>query len=230
MKKLLIAAICSVASLNTSFAMDSANPVIFKGMLKHLEHVEKSSGETSLHWDAEAWLGTDINKLWLKSEGERHEGKIEQHRIQLLYNRAVLAYWDVQLGLAHDTKSSPSDNWLALGIHGTAPYFIDTEVNLLIGEHGFSTLDMSLAQEWMLTQRWALEPEISLNANSKDSTEFGLGSGLSQLEASLRLHYEVRREFAPYVGIASHRYLGDTKSMRNDNGDSQVMIGISAWF
>ena len=230
MKKIMFFLFCLASTQVNATGMAGADPVIFKGMLNHLEYVEDNEGENSIHWDAEAWLGKDINKLWFKTEGERHEGEIEAHRIQLLYNRAVLPYWDVQLGVAHDTKPSPSENGLVLGVHGTAPYYVDTEIELYLGEEGHSRLEMSFAQEWMLTQRLALEPEIDITASGKEAEEYGIGSGLNQLEASLRLHYEIRREFAPYIGLSSHRYFSDTKKLRNDKGGDSFMIGLSAWF
>ena len=230
MKTLTFFLLCLAATQVKATGMAGADPIIFKGMLNHFEYVENSEDENSIHWDVEAWLGKDINKLWLKTEGERHEGEIEEHRIQLLYNRAVLPYWDAQLGLAHDTKHSPSENWLVVGVHGTAPYYIDTEVSLYLGEEGYSHLEMSFAQEWMFTQRLALEPEIGVTASGKEAEEYGVGSGINQAEVSLRLHYEIRREFAPYIGLSSHRYFSDTKTLRNDKGGDSFMIGLSAWF
>jgi len=230
MKKLTSLIFFLAATQAHASGMEGSDPLVFKGMINHLEQRYSNDGNDSTHWDAEAWLGRDINKLWLKTEGERHDGEIENHRVQLLYNRAISSYWDVQLGIAHDITDSPSENWLALGIHGTAPFFVDTESSMLVGDNGHATWQLKLAQEWMLTQRLILEPELAMSANNKTSVPHAQGKGLSQVEFSLRMHYEIRREFAPYIGISGQKLFGDTKTLRNDGGSIDTTVGIAAWF
>ena len=226
---LLMTASLIIAQPAYTMGMAGADPVLFKGMLNHLEQ-SHNQGDTTVHWDLEAWLGRDMDKLWFKSDGERHAGEIEQHRLQLLYNRAIDVYWDLQIGIAHDSKPSPSENWLALALHGTAPYYIDSELELYLGKHGHSMLQLTFAQEWMITQRWALEPELDFTLNSKDAVEHGVGSGLSQGEFSLRLHYEISRKFAPYLGVSWQRNFSDTAIWQGDRSTNSWMIGVSGWY
>ena len=64
--------------------------------------------------------------------------------------------------------------------------------------------------------------------------EIGLGSGLSTAELGLRLRYEIRREFAPYVGISYDRRFGDTARLARAQGQgaasTSLVLGIRTWF
>jgi len=52
--------------------------------------------------------------------------------------------------------------------------------------------------------------------------------------AGLRLRYEIRREFAPYLGINWDKQFGDTADLTDAVGgsssDTQLVLGIRAWF
>jgi copper resistance protein B len=86
----------------------------------------------------------------------------------------------------------------------------------------------------MFTQKLILSPELEINTYSKDDFRNGIGSGLSDLEFGLRLRYEFRREIAPYIGINWEKKYGKTadlaRSKGNSTTDTQVVIGIRAWF
>jgi copper resistance protein B len=50
----------------------------------------------------------------------------------------------------------------------------------------------------------------------------------------LRLRYEIRREFAPYVGVSYERSFGDTADFVRAHGESagstRFIVGLRAWF
>ncbi len=79
-----------------------------------------------------------------------------------------------------------------------------------------------------------LSPEFELNVHGKDDEETGVGSGLSDMELGLRLRYEIRREFAPYIGINWEKKFGNTADFAEEEGeatdDLQFVVGIRAWF
>ena len=58
----------------------------------------------------------------------------------------------------------------------------------------------------------------------------GIGSGLSDMELGLRLRYEIRREFAPYIGVNWTQKIGRTADFAKDEGeetsDVQLVAGI----
>jgi copper resistance protein B len=79
-----------------------------------------------------------------------------------------------------------------------------------------------------------LQPELELRAFGKDDPENGIGSGLSDLEVGLRLRYEIRREFAPYVGVHWQRKFGRTADLArgagHDPDEVTLVAGLRMWF
>lgn len=209
------------------------DPLLGKVIIDQLELRDTDEG-TATAWEAEAWIGRDLHKLWFKTEGERIHGETEEAELQLLYSRAVSPYWDLQLGWRHDLEPEPERDWLAVGFKGVAPYFLETDAALFIGESGHAAARLGIEHELMLTQQWVLSPELEINLHSRDDPAHGIGSGLSDLSLGLRLRYEIRREFAPYVGLHWSKKFGDTadyaRTEGEDDDDLQLVAGIRAWF
>jgi len=223
----------SVATSSAVFAAAEDDPLLFKAMADQLE-LRMTGGDNPLAWDAEAWLGKDLNKLWLKTEGERVDGNTEEAELQALYSRAITAFWDFQVGWRGDLRPKPDRHWLALGLKGLAPYFFDIDAAVFIGESGHTAARIELEYEVLFTQRIILTPEFETNLYGKKDTERGIGSGLADIEIGLRLRYEIRREFAPYIGLNWWKKLGDTadfaKAAGQDADDLQIILGLRAWF
>lgn len=221
--------ICSVPA----FAMGNDDPVLTKLMVDKVEY-RKTSGHDHFAWEADFWVGQDLNKAWLKTEGENSEDRTEEGELQLLYSRAVTTNWDFQVGWRGDFRPKPERNWLAFGLRGIAPYHFDIDIAGFIGEDGRTSARADVDYEILFTQRVILSPEIELDWYGKDDVKRVIGSGFSQLELGLRLRYEIRREFAPYIGINWWTKLGDTKQIAREAGDEtddlEIVIGIRAWF
>ena len=226
--------IISILLLPATVIADAEDdPVLTKVMIDQLE-TRDVGGDNEFVWDIQGWVGKDLTKFWIKSEGERSSGETEEAEVQFLYSRALSTYWDLQAGIRHDFEPSPSRDWLAIGFMGLAPYFFEIDTALFIGESGRTALRFEAEYELLFTQRVILTPEIEVNFFGQDDVAVGVGSGLSDVEAGLRLRYEFRREFAPYIGVNWSRLFGRTADFAGANGisksDSQFMIGIRAWF
>jgi len=180
------------------------------------------------------WAGKDLNKLWIKSEIEVTEDETEKSEWQLLYSRAIDANWDLQVGWRHDFKPEPERNWLALGFYGVSPYWFEIDSAIFVEEDGQVNLRLEAEYEFMLTQKWVLSPKIEMNWFSKDDDDLDIGSGLADLEAGLRLRYEITRQIAPYIGINYERLFGNTKdkvdAAGEETSDTQAVVGIRFWF
>lgn len=64
-----------------------------------------------------------------------------------------------------------------------------------------------------------LTPDIEVNFYGKDDANTGTGSGLSDVAAGLRLRYEIRRKFAPYIGINWTKMFAKTADLARLNGE-----------
>lgn len=211
------------------------DPLLTKVMFDQLEW-RRATGTDSgaLVWQADAWLGRDQDKLWFKAEGERTEGVTEANELQLRYSRAVAPFWDAQLGWRADLGPGPERHWLAAGLRGLAPYWFDTDLALFTDAAGRTALRIEAEYELLFTQRLILSPDLEVNVYGQDDRATGAGSGLSDVEFGLRLRYEIRREFAPYVGLVGWRKFGDSAHFARREGgrsdDLQWVVGVRTWF
>ncbi|MES9923650.1 MAG: copper resistance protein B [Candidatus Thiodiazotropha endolucinida] len=226
---------CSGILLPASLLAGGMNddPLIYKVMIEKLE-IREGDEANPLVLDAEAWVGYDLHKFWFKTELERPDGETEEAEIQLLYSRAIFPFWDVQVGWRRDLIPDPERDWLAIGLKGLAPYLFEVDASLFAGESGQIGVRFDAEYEYLLTQRLVLTPEIEVNLHTKDDEEVGIGSGLSDLSLGLRLRYEVKREFAPYIGVNWSKRFGDTADFAREEGedvrDLQWLVGVRAWY
>jgi copper resistance protein B len=192
------------------------------------------SGDDELVWRGEAWVGTNEHKLLLKTRGERTSDTTEEFELQLLYNQAIAPFWDLQFGWRGDFQPVDERNWFALGVEGLAPGFIETELTAFAGSSGRTAARTRFSYEMLLTQKLVLEPELELAWFGKDDPSNAVGSGISSIEAGLRLHYRIVPELAPYIGINWTGLHGDTKRYARAEGEDaskqQLVAGLSFWF
>ncbi|MGB5651352.1 MAG: copper resistance protein B [Sedimenticolaceae bacterium] len=214
-------------------AASKDDPILTKVLIDQLE-MRVTDGPNPWVLDAQAWIGRDLNKLWFKTEVEVVDGNTEEAEIQALYSRAIAPYWDLQAGWRRDIRPTPSRDWFAIGVEGLAPYWFEVDAAAFVGEGGQLAGRLKAEYEWMFTQKWILSPEVEMNLYSKNDEAAGIGAGLSDMELGLRLRYEVRREFAPYIGVNWTGKFGNTADFARDEGedtsDFQFVAGIRAWF
>ena len=187
-----------------------------------------------VEWEGQSWIGTDLNRLWLRSEGERIDGRTESADLEVLYGRSVATWWDVVAGVRHDFKQGGSQDFAAIGVMGMAPYKFEVEATAYLGQSGQTAARFEVEYETLLTNRLILQPLFEVNLYGKDDPCRGIGSGLSTVEAGLRLRYEFTRQFAPYIGVVRERAFGGTADLRRaDNegiDDTRIVAGLRIWF
>ena len=200
-----------------------------------LDRLEWQQGDApALGWDAAAWYGGDYHKLLAEAEGERAGGTTQESRIELAWARIVSRWWSVHAGVRHDDGTGPSRDWLAVGMAGMAPGFVEIEAAAYYGEGGRSAFRLTTQRDLLLTQRLVLQPELELAAYGRDDPEKLVGAGLSDLKLGLRVRYEWRREFAPYVGVRWVGHFGASADLRRAAGEDPDellwLAGVRAWF
>ncbi len=199
-----------------------------------------NDGKDTFRWDVTGWYGGDYNKFWFKTEGEQQlsgetTGKIEN---QFLYSRLFTPFWDAQIGLRYDTGwgpgRNPSRTFAVIGLEGFAPYRFEVEPALFISEDGDVSAKFTTSADLFLTQRLILQPRLDTEVAVQDAERFGIGSGFNNVELGLRLRYEIRHRFAPYIGVHWKRLLGETASLARRGGERNetvgVVFGLRLWF
>ncbi len=212
----------------------------FNFFLAEIFEYRIKQGENDAQWDVFGWHGGDYNRLWIKSEGgaatEKGSG---QGDLQLLYGQLISRFFDFQVGLRHEQlwnsdKSDQSQSSLAIGFQGLAPYYFDIEPTLFISQDGDVSARFTGTYDILLTQRFILQPRIEGLAAAQENKDFGVGSGLNDIETGLRLRYEFTRKFAPYVGVNYARFFGETQDLARSEGEDtnnwSFVSGVRFWF
>jgi copper resistance protein B len=201
----------------------------------NLAEVQARAGRDGYRWDGEAWIGGDINRLWLKSEGEGafREG-VESAEVQALYSRAIGPYFNLQAGVRHDFRPSPTRTYATVGFEGLAPYMFEVEGALFLSNKGEVLGRLEGYYDQRLTQRLILQPRVEFNLSAQDVPEIRIGSGLTDAELGLRLRYEISRQFAPYIGVSYDAKTGRTADFARADGKdpttTNLVAGVRFWF
>jgi copper resistance protein B len=204
-----------------------------KVMIERLE-ARVGQGDAGYLWDAEVWYGGDLDKFWLKSEGEgAFDDDVEDAEVQVLYSRAITPFWDVQAGARLDVEPDLRSH-LVLGMQGLAPYMWHVDAAAFLSDRGDLTARIEAEYDQKITQKLILQPRMEVELSAQDISERDVGAGLTKIEPGLRLRYEITREFAPYVGVEYEAKLGRTADIARAQGEDpdaiKFLIGIRAWF
>ena len=204
--------------------------------LDQLEY--RSSDEPDLvRWDALMWLGGDYNRLWVETEGQMasdgEEGELE--RFDLEYGRLIAPFWDLQGGIRYQRNwSVGADRDRVLGLHGLAPYKFEIEADLLVSEDADVQVQLQATYDVLLTQRLIFQPRLETAVAASDAKDFGIGEGINSFRLGARLRYEIRREFAPYIGLSWSRKFGRTADFARAEDEVvknlEFVAGIRIWF
>jgi copper resistance protein B len=192
-------------------------------------------GRDGYAWDAQGWYGGDIDKLWVKTEGEgEFGGSVEAAEVQALWSHAIGPFFDLQAGLRYDIRPRPDRSHLVLGVQGLAPYWFEVDAAAFLSNKGDLTARVEAEYDQRITQQLILQPRLEFDLAAQDSPELGIGSGLSTAELGVRLRYEIEPQFAPYIGFEYERTFGDTRRFRRAAGEASggwsFLLGLRGWF
>lgn len=202
-------------------------------LVDRLERVHTRDGNATAY-DMQAWFGRNYNRLVVKAEGDVSQGELQEARTELLWGHAIATFWDTQLGMRYDSGAGPDRGWLAFGVQGLAPYWFEVDAAAYVGDNGRTALRLEAEYELLLTQKLVLQPRLEINAYGKNDEVLGIGSGLSDGAAGLRLRYEFTRQFAPYVGVERAGKFGKTADLARIAGEktdeTRWVAGVRFWF
>lgn len=191
-------------------------------LLDRFEYRARSAND-AWAWSAQGWWGGDRHRLWLKTQGEGEVGgPAERGDVQALYARRVSPYWHLQAGVRQDARPTPSRSTGVLAIQGLAPYWFNVEASAFFGD-GRVSGRLAAEYDQLLTQRLILQPHVESNWSGSGDPERGLRSGIEDVELGFRLRYEIRREFAPYVGVNWTNKVGERR-------ETALVLGVRMWY
>lgn len=204
-------------------------------LLDRLEY-GADSGPDNYLWDAQGWIGGDIHRFWWKTEGEgaTRGGSPDSTEVQALYSRTISPFWNAQIGLRYDIDPNPDRGFAVLGLEGLLPYWLESDTAMFVSDDGDVSFRGAFSYELLLTQRLILQPRIEINLSAQRTPDYGLGSGLNNTTMGMRLRYQIRREFAPYIGVRWDRQYSETRDFARAEGSATsstaFVVGLRAWY
>ena len=206
-----------------------------------IDQLELNFGDAEGYsWDAQFWYGGDIDKFWVKTEGEGTFGEeFEGVEIQGLWSHAIDPWFDLQAGVRQDIGTGPDRTHLVLGVQGLAPYWFEVEGAVFLSIEGDITARVEAEYDLRLTGELILQPKIEVDFSLQDIPELQLGSGITSAELGARLRYEFFPRsgpavIAPYIGIMYERAFGRTEDFRLLEGEEadgvKLLVGVRTWF
>jgi copper resistance protein B len=214
-------------------AAEHGGAAVSKVMGNLLEYTTSSEG-SGYRWDGEAWYGTDRDRLVVKTEGEGlRRAPLDDAEVQALYSRAVGPYTDLQAGVRYELEPAGRAH-ATVAVETLLPFWFKVQAALFVSDRGDVSSRLEGHYDLRLTHRLILQPRVEMMLAAEDVPDTRTGSGLSSAELGLRLRYEVRREFAPYIGVNYAARLGRTadfaRAAGNDAADISFLLGLRAWF
>jgi copper resistance protein B len=207
------------------------------GQTFHYAEIEgdlaRFDGAALANWEGQGWIGTDYDKFWLKTEGEVSSGRAEQAEVQMLWSHNTGGFFDLQAGARVDVEPD-ARAYLALGIQGLAPYQLDTQAHVFLGDQGDVHLRLRQRFNILVTNRFIVTPGVETDIYLTDAPERRVESGFSTIEAGVQARYEITRKFAPYLHLVYDRKLGGTARLAEAAGENpggwQLRAGLRLWF
>ena len=226
-KNILLSLIAITGLSQTAHASSADDPLISMLVMDRFEVL--NNDENTKVWEGSFYMGYDLDKLYIYSDGEATSDGLESSQNELVYSRAIAPFWDAQVGLVYDKNADASKTWGEIAIAGLAPYYFETRAALLANADGNVGLRVDAEYEMLFTQKLILSTSVEADFYTKDDPTMQLGSGLSSMEAGLRLRYEFVREFAPYIGVTWEKTFGNTRDY-NPVDETNFLAGVRFWF
>jgi copper resistance protein B len=218
---------------------DWPSPVIDDGTYTFalVDLLEYRTATSDLNWDFLAWHGGDVNRIWIRSEGQSRFGsdRSRDADLEFFYGRLVLPFFDALIGARFEHREAESSNsraQLAIGLEGVAPYYFEVEPTFYLGQKGEVSFSLEATRDYLMTQRLVLQGRLDVKASASENQDFGTKAGVNEFGLSARLRYEIRREFAPYLGLSWLKTSNQTAAanIQNERSDLSAVAGLRLWY
>ena len=125
------------------------DPIYVFVLLDQIEYRHTGNGN-SVGWELLAWVGGDLTRLWIKSDGEQATvdggGDVE---VQAMYGRLVAPYWDLQIGARVDVRYGGGTErarvLAVVGLEGLAPYWFEVGRAVFVSQDGHVSVRLTMS-------------------------------------------------------------------------------------
>ena len=231
-----IGVIVSALSISPSLAQQKGL-LIYGLQLEELEFRRGDEGEELFAWNGDAFVGTDEVKLRWLGEGEYDNttSKFEGLENRLVLQWPISPFFDMKAGFRVDTPNGPDRSYSVLGLSGLAPQWFEIDADFFVSEKGDTSARLDAEYELLITNRLILTPSAEINVAFSGDHEIGVGSGISDIEAGMRLSYDlIDRRLSPYFGVVYERKFGQTEDLAQAEGEDfegwRAVVGTKFMF
>lgn len=205
------------------------------GLEVDLFEVHLGKGDDHLLLDSTLSVGGGPDQLLVKlAGGSDTRTSFDDFEVQALYSRSISEKAALHFGVRHDMRPG-SD--LTHGVAGVvAELFpgLEAEHYFYVSQHGNLTGGAQLLLEVEITAHLALEPRLVVGWSAQDIPAEDLGSGMTDIEASVRLRRSLGKNFNIYTGVVHERLLGSTRNIALAAGDparvTRAIVGVGFSF
>jgi FtsP/CotA-like multicopper oxidase with cupredoxin domain len=179
--------------------------------------------------------GHDYHKLQLfMNDAEINEGRVENADIDIFYWHLLNQFWAVKSGVNYFYRPTKSPYWQpGIGIEGLMPYFIDTNLRGYFYS-GSAKLDIELSRDTQITNNFFIRLGARMILASKTVTQAAIGSGLNQMQYTLRPYYRFMPGMNIFIEFERDQYYGAFKTIQenlgNSSGENTLTMGLSIIF
>jgi copper resistance protein B len=212
----------------------------YSNLLIDLLEYQRVNDVNGLRWNLVGWHGGDERRLWIKSEAslypDAHGGG--EFDVQALFGKLVTSFFDLQVGgrfeQHREVDNTPVRAFAVIGLQGLSRYRFDLEPMLFLSNKGKLSGRFAASYDTRLTQRMIVQTRVETELAAQRDEEFGIDRGVNDIDVGIRVRHEIRREFAPYVGVTyRHRFAATADRVRREGGIPsavEVSAGVRTWF
>lgn len=168
-------------------------------------------------------IGTDENRLYVKANLTKPEHVEEIYTVSAFYSRMLSDFWDAQLGVRYRENRQIKQNSdrfdFAIGFHGLAPYFFESDIYLYLGQNDDVAMSVDFERDILLTQKLITQPYIAVDIVFNDDENYTLHTGI-------KTRYEINKRIKPFVDLS----YGYEKAQAKTLGQWKYGVGVEFLF
>lgn len=192
-------------------------------------------GDDHFVFDAGLEAGGERHAVTLKTEGGSDVGpRVHEVTAQALYTFKPREGTALMLGARHDMRRGKDLSHAVFALTQDFGELASAEHFLNLSQHGDVTGSAQAVFTLPLTPSLRIEPRAAFGWSAHAVPDEELGSGVTDIELSVRLRREIGPRFNIYLGAIHERLVGDTKRIALANGDrgkvNRVVIGAGLAF
>ena len=185
-----------------------------------LFELHAGKGDEHFVFDSTFTAGGDLHGVALKVEGGSDVGpRIDDVTAQLLYTFAPAEGTSLLAGVRRDFRGGADMNYATLVIVQDFGELLSAEHFLYLSEHGDLTGAAQVVASLPLGPALQIEPRAAMGWAAREIPAEETGSGITDVELSLRLRQAIGPVLNVYIGAIHERLVGGTADIAIANGD-----------